>query len=384
MERVDLFIAGGGIGGSVAAKFAAAGGLRTLFVEKCKTPRPKPCSGIQFPYFERILGEKIPPERLCRHQIARTRITYHDGSGFEAPFKAFNYMRKTFDDWLNGVARRNGAEFRDACEYLDFAEEADGVAVTFRSLGREPETVKARYLMDATGLSALPIRRKLRPEDFGERVSGGGINYYVDGPADIDPRTLYQFWDLEFSDAMFAWIYTKTLDDGKDTWCVGTGCVGGDIRQRQERFFAHVKDRFRLRGKVVQTEEFRTAMDMKSSNRVWLGQGRILMVGDAAGLLDGVRGVGQDAAALSGRLAARAILEADRRGTAALDEYTRLAKAMTVQTRKNQEREIDRFETNEELKRYLRRNMVRTGVRMLVHSFANRFRPIERLRLLPP
>jgi len=384
MDRYDLFIAGGGMGGSVAAKFASRGGLRTLFVEKCRTPRTKPCSGIQFPYFERILGEKIPPERLCRHQITRTRITYHDGSSFAAPFKAFNYMRKPFDHWLNIVAQQNGAEFRDACEYLDFAEDREGVAVTFRSSGRSPETVRARYLIDATGLRSLPIRRKLRPQDFGAQVSGGGINYYVDGPADIDPRTLYQFWDRAFSDVMFAWIYTKTLDDGKDYWCVGTGCVDGDIGLRQQRFFDHVKERFHLGGRVVETEAFRTVMDMKSSSRVWLGQGRILMVGDAAGLLDGVRGVGQDAAALSGRLAARAILEADRRGTAALEEYARLARTVTTQTRRNQAREMDRFESNEERTRYLKRSLMSTGFKMIYQNAMNRFRPIQRLRLLPP
>ncbi|GAG37729.1 unnamed protein product [marine sediment metagenome] len=53
IEEVDLLIAGAGIGGSVAAKFAAMGGLDVLLIEKCKTPRHKPCSGIQFPYFER-------------------------------------------------------------------------------------------------------------------------------------------------------------------------------------------------------------------------------------------------------------------------------------------------------------------------------------------
>ena len=108
------------------------------------------------------------------------------------------------------------------------------------------------------------------------------------------------------------------------------------------------------------------------------------MVGDAAGLLDGVRGAGQDAAALSGRFAARAILESDRKGTTALEEYAKLAKTITTQTKKNQELEIDRFETNEELKKYVKSTMFTTGVKMVYQSFLNKFRPIEKLRLLPP
>ena len=183
---------------------------------------------------------------------------------------------------------------------------------------------------------------------------------------------------------MFAWIYTKTLDDGKDYWCIGTGCVAGDIRERQELFYDFVKQKFNVQGKIVETEEFLTAIDMKSNERVWLGQGRILMVGDAAGLLDGVRGVGQDAAALSGRFAARGILESDRKGTTALEEYAKLAKTITTQTKNNQLREIDQLKTNEELKKYLKSGMLKTGIKMMCQSFLNKFRPIEKLRLLPP
>ena len=85
MQQYDLFIAGGGVGGSVAAKFAARGGLKTLLVEKCKTPRGKPCSGIQFGYLEKIIGEKIPRDRLCRHQIRLIRMCFMTAPPSTAP-----------------------------------------------------------------------------------------------------------------------------------------------------------------------------------------------------------------------------------------------------------------------------------------------------------
>jgi flavin-dependent dehydrogenase len=384
MESYDVFIAGGGIGGSVAAKFAAKGGLKTLFVEKCKTPRTKPCSGIQFKYFEKILGERIPRDRLCNVPITRTRMYFPDGSSLGARFSVLNYMRKTFDHWLNGVAQENGAEFRDECEFLDFTETEEGVTATIVSRGRDPEQVRARYAVDATGLRSLPMRRKLRPQDFGETTRGGGMNYYLDGEADLDPNTLYQFWDLRFSDAMFAWIYTKTLDDGKDYWVVGTGCTSDDLLDRQTLFYEYVRSKFNMKGRIVEKEEYLTTIDMKSKDRVWLGKGRILMVGDAAGLMDGVRGVGQDAAALSGRLLAKAVLLSDRKGTSALGEYTELMKCVTKQTRRNQEREIRKFQTNEELQGYLKKGLVVSGLKFLLRSTLNKFRSPEKQRLLPP
>jgi len=384
MESYDVFIAGGGIGGSVAAKFAAKGGLKTLFVEKCKTPRAKPCSGIQFKYFEKILGERIPRDRLCNVQITRMRMYFPDGSSLGARFSVLNYMRKTFDHWLNRVAQENGAEFRDECEFLDFVENEEGVTVTIESRGKRPEQVKARYAVDATGLSSLPMRRKLRPQDFGEKTRGGGLNYYLDGEAGLNPNTLYQFWDLRFSDAMFAWIYTKTLDDGKNYWVVGTGCTNDDLHERQTLFYEYVRNKFNMKGRIVDKEEYLTTIDMKSKDRVWLGKDRILMVGDAAGLMDGVRGVGQDAAALSGRLLAKAILLSDQKGTTALGAYAELMKSITKQTRRNQEREIRKFQTNEELQRYLKKGLVSSGVKFLLQSTLNKFRSPEKQRLLPP
>ena len=68
-EKYDVIIVGAGISGSIAAKFAAKGSLKTLLIEKEKTPREKPCSGIQFPYFETIIREKIPKDRLCKRGI---------------------------------------------------------------------------------------------------------------------------------------------------------------------------------------------------------------------------------------------------------------------------------------------------------------------------
>ena len=76
MVDYDVIIAGGGIAGSIAAKFAAKGGLKVLFVERHKTPRNKPCSGIQFDYFEKILGEKIPQERLCNTELTKIKMFF--------------------------------------------------------------------------------------------------------------------------------------------------------------------------------------------------------------------------------------------------------------------------------------------------------------------
>ena len=146
-------------------------------------------------------------------------------------------------------------------------------------------------------------------------------------------------------------LYNKTLDDGEDYWCVGTGCVDGTIEARQQLFFDYVSEKFGLRGEIVRTEHFASNIDYTSGERVWLGEDNILMVGDTAGLLDGVRGVGQDAAALSARLCAMAMVRAQNGGSPAIDgtpdwppassnryERTRAKKSVSSRTTKNSRR----------------------------------------------
>jgi len=43
MEEYDVCVVGGGVAGSVAARFSAQQGFKTLLIEKYKTPRNKPC-----------------------------------------------------------------------------------------------------------------------------------------------------------------------------------------------------------------------------------------------------------------------------------------------------------------------------------------------------
>jgi flavin-dependent dehydrogenase len=73
MTDYDVIIVGAGIAGSIAARDTAKGGLQTLLIEREKTPREKACSGIQFPYFERIICDKIPQERLCNVELNKVK-----------------------------------------------------------------------------------------------------------------------------------------------------------------------------------------------------------------------------------------------------------------------------------------------------------------------
>jgi len=378
MADFDVIIVGGGIAGSIAARDAARGGLQTLLIERDKTPREKACSGIQFPYFERILGEKIPRERLCNVELNKVQMYLPDGKSSGAGFPMINFMRKPFDDWLNHVAIRDGAEFRDQCLFTGFEKKGDEIEVTLSNNGVS-ERLNTTHLVDASGLNPV-VRKLMRPEEFATTSKGATINYYIDGTGDLDRNTLYQFWNLDWNDAMFAWAYMKTLDDNKDYWVVGTGCNTGRVLDRQKLLYDFFQKEFNFSGEIVKREGYSHSIDLSSDEKVWLGDDNILMIGDAAGLVDASRGVGMDAAALSGRLVAKALVK----GGSVLNEYSKLMKPLADQTRRNQSREIGVYKNNEEMQKHLEKSMVSQGLGLMLQKTLNKFRPLHRLVMLPP
>jgi len=382
IKEYDVVIVGGAVAGPVAAKYCAMQNLNTLLIEKAKMPREKPCSGIQFPYFEKILGETIPPERLCHNTLSKVEMHFPNGRVTTARFPMLNFMRYTFDEWLCLTAQSYGAEFRDGCSFKDFEENEDGVIVHIET-SEGAERINARYLIDATGMRPA-IRRKLRGVNgFQKNSTGATLNYYFTADGNLEPDKLYQFWNLEYNNMMFAWVYNKTLKDGKDYWVIGTG-YDKDIYERLDNFFNTIKTLYQLKNvQIVKKEGYSSTMSLTDEERIWLGERNFLMVGDAAGLIDPTRGVGMDAAALSGRLAAKAIGLSLSSGGPVSVIYAKLMKNLVDQTRRNQQRGIISLKTNDELQAYLDKGLLKMGLNMSFQNLCNRFRSGERQVMLP-
>jgi flavin-dependent dehydrogenase len=175
---------------------------------------------------------------------------------------------------------------------------------------------------------------------------------------------------------MFAWIYKKD-----DLWVIGTGYDKG-ISKVGLSFFNYVKKKFNLKGDIIKKEGFSTNMTM-TSERVHLGSGRIFYVGDAAGLVDMYRGLGMDAAALSGRLVSKAIIKAEKNNIDAFTLYSNYMSNYLRQTNKNTGKGIYQLNNNDELLAYMKKNMIKMGIKMLIHNYFNKFRRADKIKLLP-
>lgn len=254
---------------------------------------------------------------------------------------------------------------------MDFQEDGKWIEVTL-SKERQSETARTRYLVGADGPRSC-IRKKLRPADFG-KAAGGTLNYYFVGEGDVDMNTLYLVHKREFSPLMFSWIYYKD-----DKIVIGTG-ADKDVLHYAQAFFSHVEEKYNLRGKIVRKEGYSSTL----KGGIYLGQGNILMAGDAASLVDLYRGMGMDNAALSGRLAVKAIMESEETGNPSIEHYHRLMRRIVAKFEKNAKRQAERYSTDENIEKSLSPlNLMKGGLLMMLAVKINKILPPERIITLP-
>jgi flavin-dependent dehydrogenase len=372
MEEYDVTIIGGGVAGSVAARFSAQHGFKTLLVEKYKTPRNKPCSGIQFPYFEKLIGQKIPREKLCKNELFKVDMITPKGKTLGGKMKMLNFWRSTFDSWLNQLAIEQGADFQDKTSLIEFNKAQKGIILTL-STDKKSTQITTRFLIGADGMLS-GIRSKLKPESLEKKQLGTAINYYFEGKTNLDPNKLYMYYNREFCPLMFAWVYLKD-----EKWVIGTGANENAV-EYADRFYNHVKEKYSLQGKIVKKEGFASTQKITT----YLGEDKILLAGDAAGLIDLYRGVGMDLAALSGRLAVKAIIKAERTTASPIEYYQRLMEKTARKLESNERKQTKRYASNESLEKSLSSaNLLKDGLSMILSNQINRILPAEKVVFLP-
>ena len=176
---------------------------------------------------------------------------------------------------------------------------------------------------------------------------------------------------------MFAWVYKKN-----DLWVVGTGYTE-NVVEHCDQLLEYVKNKFNFEGEIVKREGYAHKFRLYELKHVYLGEKNLLFVGDAAWLVDVYRGLGMDAAALSGRRAAKAILNAEKTSNYAIKFYEKSMKKLVKRIDKNMARQLINLKTNEELLQRLKKNNIKTGMATLFGSLLNKILPANRIILLP-
>ena len=300
----DVIVVGAGPGGSTTARFCAQAGLKTLLIEKEWLPRYKPCGGCLSTKTAQLLGFDLSP--VLENTIYGVHFTYclkdHFTIRSEQPI-AFLVMRGRFDQFLVKKALEMGAEILEG-EKVERVEEKGQQVEVELARGKK---LRCEHLIGADGPESIVAKSLslLPPKDDGYGI---GVESEIPFRSIINfPKEDLHHIHLDFGriPSGYGWVFPK-----REGLSIGIGGMFRDGVKMNPRphlnafinGLSYIKE-----GEVKKVLGHSLPSFYDEGQKV--SQGKVLLVGDAAHLIDPLTGEGIYYAVRSGMLAAGAILQ---------------------------------------------------------------------------
>lgn len=333
--RATVVVVGGGPAGSSAARTAAAAGLRTVVLERERMPRDKVCGEGLTPRAVRSLARigLLPELRRQGQEVRRAHLVSPGGVELRAELPETVYggelltiPRTVLDARLLQEAARCGAEVREGARVQGI--EHTGTAIRLRIQGSEP--LEADIVIGCDGVHSL-VRRSLGVGTPGPGRTAQAMRTIYEEVTLPDPGALMLVWDRALLPA-YGWVFPlpgRRANVGIGIRADRLRARGGTLPGLFEQFLKTPTVRDALKNGRMMGRALGCPIPYSSS---WgpCCFDRVLLAGDAAGLVNPLTGEGIDLAIESGELAGEAAVAAAERGDfarASLLGYERVCEA---------------------------------------------------------
>jgi geranylgeranyl reductase family protein len=294
VERFDVLVVGAGPAGSATAIHLARGGARVLLADRARFPRDKPCGGGLTG--RALRAAPCPVDPVVEHVVDRFELRLRYGRRFERDCgrpMILMTQRRRLDAYLAGRAAEEGADFRDGARVDDVELDVDGV----RALVGEV-AVEAGVLVGADGANGVVAKAAALGESIVRGVAlEGNVRWST---IDLERYRGRAVVELGVVPGGYGWVFPK--GDHANLGVGGWGSEGPRLRDHLARLAAEHGVRL---DELTDVKGHRLPMRPLGAAA---SAGRVLLVGDAAGLVDPLSGDGMYEAFISARLAAEAIL----------------------------------------------------------------------------
>jgi geranylgeranyl reductase family protein len=321
-SRFDVIVAGSGPAGSIAALVLARGGARVALVDKSRFPRDKACGDIVGPRGLQVLRELGVPAPTG-HDVGdivvvgpsgRQRVQLPCGEGLTYPGHGTAVTRTSLDAMLHDLAVEAGAV--PVHGHVVGSATTDGRVDGCRlATGGE---LHADFVIGADGATSR-VAAAADMVDTAKVIWGFAVRTYL--PHGVDLPAIV-FWEPERWRAFpgYGWAFPGM--DGGTNVGLGLGMVadrraGAKVQPALPRFLEHLRAAGILTGAAPATPSRCVGGWLKMGMVGTIpAAGPVLLVGDAAGLVNPLQGEGIAQAIGSGRAAAEAILRDPGRAAA--------------------------------------------------------------------
>jgi len=317
LEKYDVVVVGAGTAGTFAAKTVAEAGLNVCMVESKERERigVKVCGDALGDHHFKELGIDLPRGGELEKRVEGVKIISPNEEIVytiaDSDFVGYMLNRRLFGQWVLKMAEDAGAVLHDKTMFLDTMVENGYVTGI---VARDPEgktiQLEGRVVVDASGYMGV-VRHKL-PAEMGieKEIDGGDVGVIYREIRQLtqeaeDTKYCEIYLNHEKSPGGYTWIFPGL--DAKVNAGLGVQMAKGFTDPRK-LYQEHVMSRPMFEGSELihrgtWFDPTRRPLDKMVGNGV-------MMIGDAAWLVNPLHGGGIGPSMLSGQYAGRTIVKA--------------------------------------------------------------------------
>jgi digeranylgeranylglycerophospholipid reductase len=315
MEERGLVVIGAGPGGSSAAKTAAETGQDVLLIEKDRYAGERTvCGGGLEPPFAQRLAGRFPSGVVDKYMTdwliyPPLRHNLPDRTYYASNVLGMSFQRCIFDRFLAEDAARSGADLRVQTVATDVKQNAEGVTVRLRDrqASREYE-VRSRLVIFADGPKTLAQKFGLGFPRTRPDVTAHAAIYELEWKN--NPLNCFEFFLDRQIPWGYGWVFPK-----KDVLNVGVGCLMSRMTTNIKAYLDYFVEESPFASRNLRSlKKVRFAADIiPVAHASHIVGDNMMVVGDAAGMVDPIWGGGIGHAisggTIAGEVASRALDE---------------------------------------------------------------------------
>lgn len=316
MLKYDAVVIGGGPAGASAANELVKKGIHTLIIEKKKLPRLKPCSGVLSPESVGMVEDNFgtPPRNVFSKpgSCKGLRWYFPGGLALDLPIEGKSWIiwRNRFDNWL---CEQSKADISDFTSLESFEEDDTGVTLRCERHGGEELKIRCQFMIAADGGYSRVVKA-LDPGSYSSLKWFIGMQNTYRCRHDLEEGYFHYFPDPGISRYPSA-----IVKDGLVELTV-LAEQGENISTHMDRFIKFLRHHYGFEDYRLEQKLGCRASWATLQGKSFFGTGRILVAGEASGLLN-MLGEGISSALGSGIIAGRVAAGCIKEGIPAGEEY---------------------------------------------------------------